>query len=137
MKLVCGHNICRECLNQYSYTDNTESSIRCDVCAIETKVVLLSVSIANRAISSIMLDAQSTLGRRFYSGLKTKCTETDVKYDATFNEEQKVAYESRDPMRPEKDTNKIAGNSRKTSGNDKEKDYFKYLQQFFKDPNTD
>ena len=57
MKLVCGHNICRECLNQYSYTDNTESSIRCDVCAIETKVVLLSVSIANRAISSIMLDA--------------------------------------------------------------------------------
>ena len=56
MKMICGHNICKTCLNRYSSTEHPRSSIRCDVCLLETKVVMLTVSIPNRAISQILLD---------------------------------------------------------------------------------
>ena len=68
MKLLCGHNICRSCLNKYSSSEHPKSSVRCEVCQIETKVVLLTISIPNRAICQILIDTQIVLGRKFYSG---------------------------------------------------------------------
>ena len=56
MVLICGHNICKTCLNKYSSTEHPRSSIRCDVCLLETKVVLLSVSIPNRAVCDILIE---------------------------------------------------------------------------------
>ena len=57
MSMICGHNICRTCINKYSRTDHPRSSIRCEVCAIETKIIMLTVSIPHQAICSILLEA--------------------------------------------------------------------------------
>ena len=67
MKLVCGHNICRICLTRYSATDHPKSCVRCEICKIETKVLLMNVSIPNRAICSLLNDAEAKLGRRLCS----------------------------------------------------------------------
>ena len=64
MKMVCGHNICRDCLNKYSATEHPKSSVRCDICNIETKVFLMSVSIPNRAICLLLHSVETRLGRK-------------------------------------------------------------------------
>ena len=66
--LQCGHNICNNCLNKYSSTDHPKSSIKCEGCDVETKVVHMVTSTPNRAVCQILLDAESVLGRRLYSG---------------------------------------------------------------------
>ena len=68
MKMICGHNICKQCLNKYSSTEHPRSSIRCDVCMLETKVVMLTISVPNRSICEILIECQVVLGRKFFSG---------------------------------------------------------------------
>ena len=40
LMMVCGHNICSICLSLHSH-NHTRSGIRCDVCALESKVTQL------------------------------------------------------------------------------------------------
>ena len=68
MKMVCGHNICRNCLMKYSATEHPKSSVRCEICNIETKVLMMSVSIPNRALCQILHEVEQGLGRKLYSG---------------------------------------------------------------------
>ena len=68
MKMVCGHNICRTCLMKYSATEHPKSSVRCEICNIETKVLMMSVSIPNRALCQILAEVEQGLGRKLYSG---------------------------------------------------------------------
>ena len=105
MKLLCGHNICRSCLNKYSSSEHPKSSVRCEVCQIETKVVLLSISIPNRAVCQILIDVQVVLGRKFYSGAiryensQNAREELKAEKDRIDKDEDKmVDYASRDPM---------------------------------------
>lgn len=56
LMLLCGHNICHSCLTLYSKTDHPRSSVRCEVCSIETKVAHLSISLPNRAICTDLID---------------------------------------------------------------------------------
>ena len=63
LMLLCGHNICSACLSQYSKTDHPRSSIRCEVCSIETKVTNLAISLPNRAICDEMLDIKVRIDR--------------------------------------------------------------------------
>ena len=72
MMLLCGHNICRTCLSSYSSTNHPKSSIRCEVCNLETKVLHLTMSKPNIAISEVIISVQQYLGRDFYHDLKTK-----------------------------------------------------------------
>lgn len=106
MKLLCGHNICRSCLNKYSSSEHPKSSVRCEVCQIETKVVLLTISIPNRAICQILIDVQIVLGRKFYSGAiryensQNAREELKAEKDRIEKDEVKmVDYASRDPMK--------------------------------------
>ena len=56
LTLLCGHNICQQCLQQFSKTDHPRSSVRCEVCCIETKVNHLSISLPNRAVSEVLTE---------------------------------------------------------------------------------
>lgn len=56
LMLLCGHNICDRCLQRYSKTDHPRSSVRCEVCSIETKVQHLAISLPNRAICEDMTE---------------------------------------------------------------------------------
>lgn len=57
MKLVCGHNICKTCLQRYSATEHPKSCVRCEICNIETKCLLMNVSIPNRAMCQLLVEA--------------------------------------------------------------------------------
>ena len=69
--LLCGHNICRTCLNSYSSTNHPKSSIRCEVCNLETKVLHLTMSKPNIEISRVIISIQEFLSRDFQTDLKT------------------------------------------------------------------
>ena len=55
MMLICGHNICRTCLNSYSSTNHPKSSIRCEVCNLETKVLNLTLSKPHIQIAEVVI----------------------------------------------------------------------------------
>jgi len=59
--LLCGHNICSQCLTLYSKTDHPRSSVRCEVCSIETKVAHLSISLPNRSICEDLIEIRQSL----------------------------------------------------------------------------
>ena len=61
LMLLCGHNICSSCLTLYSKTDHPRSSVRCEVCSIETKVAHLSISLPNRSICEDLTEIRLTL----------------------------------------------------------------------------
>ena len=63
--LLCGHNICQTCMQAYSKTDHPRSSIRCEVCSIETKVSHLTISLPNRAICEEMTAIKSQVEHLF------------------------------------------------------------------------
>ena len=96
VKLICGHNICRSCLNRNSSQDHPKSSVRCDVCEIVTKVVQLVVSIPNREVSELLLKIQKIFGRKFHSSAmdqqaeNLKTDNTDGDNNNLWGEEQKV-----------------------------------------------
>jgi len=108
-KMVCGHNLCRSCLTRYSATDHPRSSVRCEICNLETKVLNMAVSIPNRAICKILLEAEEAFGRKFYSGtianrqqsvekgeVKRQVLIETSSNDYQVSQEQRTTYASRD-----------------------------------------
>ena len=70
MMLICGHNICRTCLNSYSSTNHPKSSIRCEVCNLETKVLNLTLSKPHIQIAEVVIQVQEFIGRNFHADIK-------------------------------------------------------------------
>lgn len=58
LMLGCGHNICKSCLSMHSKSDHPRSSVRCEVCKIETKVASLVISLPNRAVCEDLTDVK-------------------------------------------------------------------------------
>lgn len=83
--MICGHNICRECLIKYSATDHPKSSVRCEICNIETKVFLMAVSIPNRAMSKLLHDVEKHLGFKLMSGKKLAAAKKRGSLDQSIN----------------------------------------------------
>ena len=68
LKMICGHNICRGCILKYSEMEHPKSAIRCEICKIETKVLLMTVSIPNRAMCLLLAEVETYLGHKLNSG---------------------------------------------------------------------
>ena len=72
LMMLCGHAICRQCLERYSSSKHPKSSIRCEVCNLETKVHFLVYSIPQRQVSEIYLKIVNTVAREFGSSMGHK-----------------------------------------------------------------
>jgi len=60
LMMACGHNICNDCLSKNSQS-HLKSAIRCEVCALETKLLQLEVSMPQRSLSRAYLTVKEIL----------------------------------------------------------------------------
>lgn len=60
LMMACGHSLCSHCLAKYSQS-HLRSFIRCEVCALETRIVDLEVSMPMRAVAAIYLTLKTLL----------------------------------------------------------------------------
>lgn len=84
MMLICGHNICRTCLNSYSSTNHPKSSIRCEVCNLETKVLNLTLSKPHIQIAEVIIQVQEFMGRNFHADMAA-VEEQNSKREVTYS----------------------------------------------------